>query len=45
MVKNSKPLHLGRVLDEVYMKEMDLNQPQLAAKCNRVWVEELWLRP
>lgn len=33
MIKNSKPLHPGQVLDEVYMKEMDLNQSQLATKC------------
>lgn len=33
MIKNSKPLHPGQVLDEVYMKEMALNQSQLAAKC------------
>lgn len=30
MIKNSKPLHPGIVLQEVYMKEMDLNQSQLA---------------
>lgn len=33
MIKNPKPLHPGQVLDEVYMKEMNLNQSQLAAKC------------
>jgi addiction module HigA family antidote len=31
--KNPKPLHLGQVLDEVYIEEMGLNQSQLAAKC------------
>ena len=30
MIKNSKPLHPGMVLQEVYMKEMNLNQSQLA---------------
>ncbi len=33
MIKNPKPLHPGHVLDEVYMKEMNLNQSQLARKC------------
>lgn len=33
MIKNPKPLHPGQVLDEVYMKEMKLNQTALAAKC------------
>lgn len=33
MIKNPKPLHPGQVLNEVYMKEMDLNQTTLAAKC------------
>lgn len=33
MIKNPKPLHPGQVLDEVYMKEMKLNQSALAAKC------------
>lgn len=33
MIKNPKPLHPGRVLSEVYMAEMGLNQSQLAAKC------------
>lgn len=33
MIKNPKPLHPGQVLDEVYMKEMNLNQSQLAVKC------------
>lgn len=30
MIKNNTPLHPGQVLDEVYMKEMNLNQSQLA---------------
>jgi antitoxin HigA-1 len=30
MIKNNNPLHPGQVLDEVYMKEMNLNQSQLA---------------
>lgn len=30
MIKNLKPLHPGIVLQEVYMKEMNLNQSQLA---------------
>lgn len=30
MLKNLKPLHPGIVLYEVYMKEMGLNQSQLA---------------
>jgi len=34
MIKSPKPLHPGQVLDEVYMKEMNLNQSQLAAKCH-----------
>lgn len=33
MIKNSKPLHPGQVLEEVYMKEMELNQTALATKC------------
>jgi len=33
MIKNTKPLHPGVVLREVYMAEMDLNQTQLAKKC------------
>jgi addiction module HigA family antidote len=31
-VKNLKPMHPGQVLAEVYMKEMGLNQSQLAEK-------------
>lgn len=30
MIKNSKPLHPGIVLSEIYMKEMNINQSQLA---------------
>jgi addiction module HigA family antidote len=30
MIRNPKPLHPGKVLNEVYMKEMNLNQSQLA---------------
>ncbi len=33
MIKNPKPMHPGVVLNEVYMKEMGLNQSQLAEKC------------
>lgn len=33
MIKNPKPMHPGVVLNEVYMKEMGLNQSQFAEKC------------
>jgi addiction module HigA family antidote len=33
MIKNPKPLHPGVVLNEVYMKELGLNQSQLAQQC------------
>jgi addiction module HigA family antidote len=33
MIKNPNPLHPGQVLDEVYMKEMNLNQTSLAKLC------------
>ena len=33
MIKNPKPMHPGQVLAEVYMKEMDLNQSELAQIC------------
>jgi addiction module HigA family antidote len=33
MIKNTNPLHPGKVLNEVYMKEMSLNQSQLAELC------------
>lgn len=32
MIRNPKPMHPGRVLNEVYMREMGLNQTQLAAE-------------
>ena len=32
MLKNPKPMHPGRVLSEIYMREMGLNQTQLAAR-------------
>ena len=31
MIKNPSPLHPGVVLEEIYMKEMNLNQTQIAA--------------
>lgn len=33
MIKNSKPMHPGLVLAEVYMAEMGLNQTDLAKLC------------
>jgi addiction module HigA family antidote len=33
MIKDTKPLHPGIVLREVYMAEMGLNQTQLAKTC------------
>ena len=33
MIKNPKPMHPGTVLNEVYMKEMNLNQTELSKKC------------
>jgi addiction module HigA family antidote len=33
MIKNSNPLHPGKVLAEIYMSEMDLNQTSLANLC------------
>lgn len=33
MIKNPKPMHPGQVLYEIYMREMGLNQSQLAEKC------------
>lgn len=33
MIKNPKPMHPGMVLNEIYMKEMKLNQTQLSEKC------------
>ena len=34
MIKNPKPMHPGIVLNEIYMKELSLNQTQLAKKCD-----------
>lgn len=34
MIKNPKPMHPGIVLNEVYLKEMGLNQSQFAEKCD-----------
>lgn len=34
MIKNLKPLHPGTVLQEIYMKELNLNQTQLAKLCD-----------
>lgn len=33
MIKNPKPMHPGRVLSEIYMREMGMNQTQLASRC------------
>jgi len=33
MIQNPKPMHPGRVLAEVYMPEMGLNQTELAHLC------------
>jgi len=33
MIRNLKPMHPGRVLSEVYMSEMGLNQSELARLC------------
>ncbi len=33
MIKNPKPMHPGQVLSEIYMKEMNLNQTELAELC------------
>ena len=33
MIKNNRPLHPGVVLSEIYMKEMGLNQSELAKMC------------
>ena len=33
MIKNPLPLHPGKVLAEVYMNQMNLNQSSLAQKC------------
>lgn len=34
MIENTKPLHPGVVLREVYMAELGLNQSQLARQCH-----------
>ena len=33
MIRNSAPLHPGKVLSEIYMKELGLSQSALAARC------------
>jgi addiction module HigA family antidote len=33
MISNPSPLHPGKVLSEIYMTEMDLNQTGLAKRC------------
>ena len=33
MISNPSPLHPGKVLSEIYMKEMTLNQTTLAERC------------
>ena len=33
MIKNPKPMHPGKVLSEIYISEMGLNQTTLAKKC------------
>ena len=33
MISNPSPLHPGKVLSEVYMSQMDLNQTALAKLC------------
>ena len=34
MISNPKPMHPGIVLNEVYLKELNLNQSQFAEKCS-----------
>ena len=34
MISNPSPLHPGKVLSEIYMAEMSLNQTQFAKRCN-----------
>ena len=43
MIKNSKPMHPGVVLSEIYMSEMGLNQTQLAIqlKCSHRKINEI----
>ena len=33
MIENPQSLHPGKVLEEIYMKKLDLNQTALAIKC------------
>ena len=33
MIKNPKPMHPGKVLYEIYMSELSLNQSELARLC------------
>ena len=33
MIRNTAPLHPGKVLSEIYMKELGLSQSALAARC------------
>jgi len=33
MIKNPRPMLPGKVLSEIYMKEMGMNQSDLAKKC------------
>lgn len=42
-IKNTKPLHPGFVLAEVYMKEMNLNQSELARllSCSHSKINEI----
>ena len=46
MIKNLKPLHPGVVLHEIYMKEMNLNQSQLALELEVAigTSAEMWVR-
>lgn len=42
-IKNPKPMHPGAVLSEIHMKEMNLNQSELARKigCTHAKVNEI----
>ena len=33
MIRNPAPLHPGKVLEAVYMAELELNQSELAVRC------------
>ena len=33
MIKNPIPMHPGKVLHEIYLSELNLNQTQFASKC------------